>query len=74
MPPRPKRIKLEALPETCGSCRHGHDVSGQVYLLCYGLPPLPVVTGEGDVTWAPRGGSVEPGEPACAFFSAKNRA
>lgn len=69
----PKKQRLEAMPETCGSCRHGHDVTGQVFLLCYGPPPQPVADLEGGVNWH-RGGAVEPDEPACHIFSPRNRA
>lgn len=68
-----KPPRLEAMPDTCGGCRHGHDVSGQEYLLCYGPPPQPVTDGDGGVTWH-RGGAVEPGEPGCHLFSPRFRA
>lgn len=69
----PKRSRLEELPDTCGSCRHGHDMPGQEFLLCYGSPPQPVADGEGGATWH-RGGAVEPDDPSCYLFSPRNRA
>ncbi len=70
---KPRKMKLASLPETCGSCRHGHDISGQTYLLCQGLPPIPISNADGEVDWQ-RGGPVEPEDASCAFYALKNRA
>lgn len=71
--PKPKRGKLEALPETCGSCRFARDVVGDDALQCVGLPPMPVIGPDCEVSWH-RGGPVEPHDPACAFYGHKGRA
>ena len=73
MTAKPRKIKLAAMPETCGSCRHGHDISGQTYLLCQCLPAFPVANSDGEIDWH-RGSPVEPEDPSCAFYSSRNRA
>lgn len=73
MPPRPKHAKLEAIPETCGSCRFTEDVPGEESLLCMGMPPTPLMEPDCTVTWH-RGGTVDPTDMACAFYGHKGRA
>lgn len=69
----PRKGKLEALPETCGSCRFTVDKPGEDMLLCQGLPPQPLMGPDMTVTWH-RGGPVHPGDLACAFYGHKGRA
>lgn len=73
MPPRPKRGTLEAMPETCGSCRFAVDIVGEDALLCQSQPPHPVIGPDCTVTWH-RGGPVQPSDPACAFYGNRGRA
>ena len=70
----PKRASLEELPDTCGSCRHGHDLSGQEFLLCYASPPILLQAEDGSAQWQSRGAPVESGEPCCSQFSPRCRA
>lgn len=71
---QPKRATLENLPDTCGSCRHGHDLSGQEFLLCYGSPPVMLATDAGQAQWQQRGAPVEACEPCCHLFAPRCRA
>ena len=70
----PKRSSLEELPDTCGACRHGHDLSGQEFLLCFAHPPVLIASDDGQAEWHPRGAPVEAGEPCCHLFAPRCRA